>query len=351
MSTVGRSATFSPVSRTSRLVGVLAAACAVVFAVASCAVPGTPVTQIAGGFVNPWGLAFLPDGSALVSERNSARILQVSPSGAVTPRGSVPGVVPGGEGGLLGLAVAPTYATDHLVYAYLTSATDNRVVRFTLGSAPTPIVTGIPKANNHNGGRLAFGPDGMLYVSTGDAGNRANSQNLGSLGGKILRVTPTGTPAPGNPFANSRVYSYGHRNVQGLAWDGGGRMYATEFGQDTWDEVNRIVAGGNYGWPTVEGPATDPRFRAPLTTWRPADASPSGLAFAGEALWVGALRGQRLWRLQVSDTGTITGRTEYYRGTYGRIRAVAVTPDGQALWLTTSNGSNDRILRVPLSYS
>jgi len=128
-------------------------------------------------------------------------------------------------------------------------------------------------------------------------------------------------------------------------------MYATEFGQNTWDEVNRIVAGGNYGWPTVEGPSTDSRFRAPLTTWRPAEASPSGLAFAGEALWVGGLRGQRVWRLQISDAGTVTGRSEYYNNTYGRIRTVAVTPDQQALWITTSNGSNDRILRVPLSYS
>jgi glucose/arabinose dehydrogenase len=263
----------------------------------------------------------------------------------------VAGVVAAGEGGLLGLVASPTYAADGLVYAYTTTATDNRVVRFRLGEEPTPIVTGIPKGEHHNGGRLAFGPDRMLYVATGDAQETSHSQDLGSLGGKILRVTATGAPAPGNPFAGSRVYSYGHRNVQGLAWDGKGRMYATEFGQNTWDEVNRIVPGGNYGWPIVEGRAADPHFKDPLTVWPPADASPSGLTFAGQALWVGALRGQRLWRLGVDDAdGSVTTRTEYYRGTYGRIRSVVKTPDGRSLWLTTSNGSGDQVLKVPLVF-
>ncbi|MDQ1633891.1 MAG: hypothetical protein QOJ32_700 [Frankiaceae bacterium] len=319
---------------------------------AGCATPGTPVRQVAGNLAIPWGLAFLPDGSALVGQRDSARLIQIRPDGTTVARGTVPGVVHAGEGGLLGLAVSPNYAADGLVFAYTTTATDNRVVRFRFGTAPTAIVTGIPKGTNHNGGRLAFGPDRMLYVSTGDAGTRSRAQDRASLGGKILRVTTTGAPAPGNPFAGSRVYSYGHRNVQGMAWDGRGRMYATEFGQDTWDEVNRIVAGGNYGWPIVEGQAKDPRFRDPLTEWHPVDASPSGLAFAGQALWVGGLRGQRMWRLAVDDAnGTVTSRTEYYRGTYGRIRTVVTSPDGRSLWITTSNGSGDKVLKVPLAYS
>lgn len=319
---------------------------------AGCATPGTPVRQVAGNLATPWGLAFLPDGSALLGERDSARLTQIRPDGTTVARGTVPGVVPAGEGGLLGLAISPTYAADGLVFAYTTTAIDNRVVRFRLGAAPTAIVTGIPKGLHHNGGRLAFGPDRMLYVSTGDTGISSYSQDLASLGGKILRVTTSGAAATGNPFAGSRVYSYGHRNVQGMAWDGRGRMYATEFGQDTWDEVNRIVPGGNYGWPIVEGPATDPRFRAPLTVWHPVDASPSGLAFAGQALWVGGLRGERVWRLTVDDaSGAVTSRREYYRGTYGRIRTVVTSPDGQSLWITTSNGSGDKVLEVPLAYT
>jgi glucose/arabinose dehydrogenase len=324
---------------------------AVIAVAVGCATPGTPVRTVADNLSFPWGLAFLPDGSALVGERGSARLLQIRSDGTTVSRGTVPGIVPAGEGGLLGLAVSPTYATDGLVFAYATTATDNRVLRFRLGGEPTAIVTGIPKSEHHNGGRLAFGPDRMLYVATGDAETTSRSQDLASLGGKILRVTPAGAPAPGNPFPASPVWSYGHRNVQGLAWDEKGRMYATEFGQNTWDEVNRIVAGGNYGWPIVEGMDPDPRFRAPLTVWHPADASPSGLAFAGQALWVGALRGERVWRLGLDADGSIGPRSEYYRGTYGRIRTVVTAPDGRSLWITTSNGSGDKILEVPLSFS
>ncbi|RJL24435.1 PQQ-dependent sugar dehydrogenase [Bailinhaonella thermotolerans] len=311
---------------------------------------------VASGLAIPWGLAFLPDGSALVSERNSGRILQVRPGGAAQEVARVPGVVPGGEGGLLGIAVSPSYAQDGYVYAYFTASADNRVVRFRLGGTITPQVirSGIPKASIHNGGRIHFGPDGMLYAGTGDAGQTANAQNPQSLGGKILRMRPDGTVPPDNPTGGSLVYTLGHRNVQGLAWDARGLMYATEFGQNRWDEVNHIVAGGNYGWPTVEGTGTDPRFRNPIVTWTTAEASPSGAAIAGDTLFAAALRGTRLWRVPLTGSGGAGTPDSVLNGTYGRLRHVAVAPDGH-LWILTSNRDgrgtpvpeDDRVVRFP----
>ncbi|WP_181019429.1 PQQ-dependent sugar dehydrogenase [Nonomuraea typhae] len=307
---------------------------------------------VASGLQIPWGLAFLPDGSALVSERNSARIVQVRPGSAPVEVARVPGVVPGGEGGLLGIAVSPTYAQDRFVYAYHTAASDNRIVRFTLASptATTVIRSGIPKSSIHNGGRLAFGPDGMLYASTGDANNTGNAQNVQSLGGKILRMRPDGTVPPDNPFGGSPVYTLGHRNVQGLAWTAAGQMYATEFGQNTWDEVNQIVAGGNYGWPIVEGNGGDPRFRNPIVTWSTSEASPSGAAIIADTLFAAALRGTRLWRVSVTGGSP----DSVLRGTYGRLRHAAAAPDGY-LWIMTSNrdgrgtpsAQDDRVVRFP----
>jgi glucose/arabinose dehydrogenase len=321
------------------------------------AVPPTPrvANTIATGLAVPWGLAFLPDGSALVSERNTARIKRIA-NGTVTIVGTVPGVRTGGEGGLLGIAVAPTFATDRLVYAYFTSATDNRLVRMrfdtTLGT-PQNLITGIPRSTIHNGGRLAFGPDGFLYVSTGDAGNSSNAQNRSSLGGKILRVTPTGAAAPGNPTAGSRLWSLGHRNVQGLAFDSAGRLWAGEFGQNTWDELNLIRAGANYGWPTVEGRAGNPNFVDPIAQWSPAQASPSGVAFTRNTVWLASLRGQRLWGVPVLNGGPDGAPVSFLNGTHGRYRTVAPAPDG-SLWLITNNtdgrgtprASDDRIVRL-----
>ncbi len=312
---------------------------------------------LTSGLEVPWGLAFLPDGSALVSERVTARIHRVQPSGARSVVATVPGVVPGGEGGLMGLAVSPSYTTDRWVYAYFTAADDNRVVRFHLDTPGRRqvLLSGIPKAANHDGGRLAFGPDGMLYVGTGDAAEPSRAQSKESLGGKILRLRPDGGAAPGNPFGNA-VWSMGHRNVQGLAFDPQGRLWATEFGQNRWDEVNLITRGGNYGWPAVEGAGTGGgRFVAPKVVWRTDQASPSGLAYGGGELHVAALRGERLWEVPVTgtDVGTPVAR---YRGTYGRIRTAMLEPGGHALWLTTSNcdgrgacGSRkDLVVRVPL---
>ncbi|GIH10164.1 hypothetical protein Rhe02_82310 [Rhizocola hellebori] len=312
---------------------------------------------VATGMQIPWGLAFLPDGSALVSERATARIFRLRPGVAPALVATVPGVVPSGESGLLGLAVSPTFATDNLVYAYLTASADNRIVRFRLDTPGTVTVirSGIPKATIHDGGRLAFGPDGMLYAGTGDANNTANAQNLNTPAGKILRMTPTGGVPAGNPFANSVVYSYGHRNVQGLAWDPQGRLFATEFGQNAIDEVNQIVAGGNYGWPTCEGTCNNPAFRNPIVTWTTAEASPSGTAIANNTLFAAALRGTRLWLVPLNGSGGTSGPpTIELQGTYGRIRTVAIGPDGY-LWIATSNrdgrgtpvASDDRVVRFP----
>jgi len=317
-------------------------------------------TVLVSGLAAPWGLAFLPNGDALVTERDSGRLLSVDRSGEVEevqqlPEGGT------GEGGLLGVAVSPNYESDGLVYAYYTTAQDNRVVRFRLGEEPETILTGIPVASFHNGGRIAFGPDGLLYVGTGDAGERGTAQDPNSLGGKILRLTPGGNVPSNNPFPNNPVYSYGHRNVQGLAWDENGQLYASEFGQNTYDEVNRIVPGGNYGWSNVEGTGGEPTYIDPITTFATREASPSGAEILKNGAipqWEGnfftaGLRGQRLWRLAIDESGAVTEREALLQGEAGRLRHVAQAPDG-SLWVLTNNRdgrgtpiqSDDRILRL-----
>jgi glucose/arabinose dehydrogenase len=310
---------------------------------------------LATGLSVPWGVAFLPGGDALVSERTTGRIVRVSPGGRKRVVMRIPGVDTGaGEGGLLGLAVSPSYGSDRLVYAYFTSNTDNRIVRFRLGGRVRPILTGIRREFNHNGGRIAFGPDGKLYAGVGDAVDSDLSQNRRSLNGKILRMNPNGSVPAGNPFGDSLVWSLGHRNVQGLAWDSRGRLWATEFGQDTFDEVNLIRPGRNYGWPEVEGRGSTGggRFTNPAVTWRTSEASPSGVAIRGRTLYVGALRGEAVLRVRLrgeraSKRGSLLG------GRYGRIRTVVRAPDG-SLWVTTSNRDgrgdprrgDDRIVRL-----
>jgi glucose/arabinose dehydrogenase len=325
---------------------------------------GPPAAQpavrvIATGLQVPWGIAFLPGGDALVSERTTGRIVRVpAAGGAPQPLMQVPGVdTNAGEGGLLGLAVSPAYARDRLVYAYFTSAQDNRVVRFTLGGAPQPVLTGLERNAIHDGGRIAFGPDGMLYVGTGDAGNGPVAQDPESLNGKILRLRPDGGVPDDNPFRGSPVWSVGHRNVQGLAWDRARRLWEAELGQDRFDEVNIIRPGRNYGWPRVEGrgDTRGGRYANPLVTWPTAEASPSGAAVAGDALYVGALRGERLWRVPI-DGDRAGAPQALLDGRFGRLRTVVAAPDG-SLWVTTSNrdgrgspaAGDDRIIRVAVT--
>ncbi len=310
---------------------------------------------IATGLNVPWGLAFLPDGDALVSQRDAATIVRVSPTGEVTELGPVPGVTPGGEAGLLGIALDPDDPT--VLFAFTTTASDDRVLRMSIAgdsiSDVTPILTGIPIGSRHHGGRLLFDDDGMLFVSTGDAGRGETAQDRDALGGKILRITTDGDPAPGNPFDN-RTWSYGHRNIEGLALDADGRLWASEFGEKTADELNLIERGGNYGWPQVEGTGGAEGEIDPLVTWGTDECSPAGLAITRSTAFVAALQGQSVFAVPL-DGETAGEPVEYFAGEFGRIRNVFVAPD-ESLWVTTSNTDgrsdpaegDDRILRVML---
>jgi glucose/arabinose dehydrogenase len=259
-----------------------------------------------------------------------------------------------GEGGLLGIALSPDYANDGLVYAYYTTDSDNRIVRFKLGGGVEPLVTGIARGVIHDGGRIAFGPDGKLYAGTGETGNGPLAQDLSVPNGKILRMNPDGSVPDDNPFPGSRVWSYGHRNVQGLAWDRRGRLWSSELGQNRVDEVNLIRRGRNYGWPEVEGrgDTRGGRFTNPAATFSTSEASPSGDAVVGRRLYVAALGGRSLWRLTLRGNRAVH-KTRLYEGRWGRLRTVARAPDG-TLWITTSNtdgrgsptGSDDRIISV-----
>ena len=327
----------------------------------SSAAAPVPQPRVAGvvatGLDVPWGIAFLPDGSALVSERDEARIVRVTSAGDVSDVGPVAQVAGGGEGGLLGIALSPSFAEDRTLFAYFTSGPQNVVARLVLDDAyrisdQQTVFDGIPSGPIHDGGRIAFGPDGFLYVGTGEAGRRDPAQDPDDLGGKILRITRDGDPAPGNPTEGSPVWTLGHRNVQGLAWDSRGRMWASEFGQNTWDELNQVVAGDNYGWPEVEGRSGESRFRDPVRQWHTDVASPSGIAVAQGSVFMASLRGERLWQVPLLASGTGRPRALLTQR-YGRLRAVAVAPDG-SLWVLTNNtdgrGSprqgDDRIVRL-----
>lgn len=311
---------------------------------------------VASGLQTPWDVDFLDDGSALVTLRDPAEVIRLDGDRTVTldaggTGGKVPGVQHESEDGLLGLAVGP----DDGVYLYMTTDKDHRVVRYDLEGdslvAPEVIVEGIPRYEQHAGGRLAFGPDGYLYVTTGDARNLDLPQDTSSLAGKILRVTTAGEPAPGNPFDNE-VWSYGHRNVQGIGWTSDGMMYASEFGSSEFDELNRITKGGNYGWPHIEGWSGEDDYIDPLVTWSTSEASPSGIAVTDEGVWLSALMGERLWYVPLGPDGEV-GEPRAHQLDLGRLRAVVIPPDG-GLWVVTSNTdgrgdpapSDDRIVRL-----
>jgi glucose/arabinose dehydrogenase len=313
------------------------------------------LTTVATGLDVPWGVAFLPNRDALVAERHSGRIVRVSRSGrrkqaVMRIRGVAKAA---GEGGLLGLAVSPDYARDGWVYAYFTTARDNRIARFRLGGALRPILTGLRRGSVHNGGRIAFGPDGKLYAGVGDTGDDQLAQDRESLNGKILRLNPDGSVPDDNPFAGRAIWSYGHRNVQGLSWDAEGRMWATEFGQNRFDEINLIRAGRNYGWPDVEGRGSTSggRYVNPVVTWPTSEASPSGAAIVEKTMYVAALQGEALLRVRL--LGTRARKLPAVLRGHGRIRTVVRAPDG-ALWVTTSNrdgrglrrNGDDRIIRL-----
>jgi len=325
---------------------------------------GRPV-ELTTGLEAPWGLTFLPDRSALVSERISGEILRVPANGGTPQRvGVVPGVHVSSEGGLLGIAASPRFATDRTVYAVVSGRDENRVVALTIArdhrslTVGRVLLDGIRTADRHHGGRIAIGPDGHLWIGTGDAFDPANAADDDSLNGKILRIAVDGSVPGGNP-GSSPIYSKGHRNVQGIAFGPDGTAYASELGHRTWDEVNVLRAGADYGWPETEGTAGSTGV-APIATIHPDEASPSGVAYAKGSLWIGALGGQRLWQLPVRGRAATGGPIAHFTGDHGRIRTVEVAPDG-ALWLVTSNTDratwggtdprpgDDRILRVEVN--
>ncbi|WP_241988455.1 sorbosone dehydrogenase family protein [Cryobacterium sp. TMT1-3] len=326
---------------------------------------GEPVVM-ASGLAAPWSILPLPDGATLISERDTTRVREFLPDGSLREAGSIAAARPGGEGGLLGLAFLPDTSAPGgagWVYAYFTTASDNRIERMPLAGspgshtlgAPTLVLDSIPRAGNHNGGRIAFGPDGLLYASVGDAGNTATAQDTGSLGGKILRLTPTGAVPEGNPFG-TLVYSFGHRNPQGLAWDSRGQLWASEFGQNTWDELNRIVPGGNYGWPLVEGQAGDPAYVDPEQQWSTDQASPSGIAIVNDTIFMASLRGERLWSIPITAASSTDTPTEWFVNSYGRLRDVVPGP-ADTLWFVSNNtdgrgspaAGDDRLYQVQVA--
>ncbi len=308
------------------------------------------VSTVAQGLRVPWALAFLPNGDLMFTERPGRvrivknNVLQQEPVGELANVAAI------GEGGLLGMALHPAFASNRYVYFYYTysvvgDATKNRLVRMkyendALG-AETVLIDAIPGANIHNGGRIKFGPDGFLYIGTGDAAEPSLAQDTGSLAGKILRVTDGGAAAPGNPFSN-RTYSYGHRNPQGLAWDSAGQLWASEHGPDGQDELNVIDAGANYGWPTIRGNQQQEGMVKPVAhsgtdTW-----APSGMSIIGSKVYLASLRGAAVTVMSLPNG---TNLTQYFKDEYGRLRDVVIGPDGM-MYVSTSNTNEDKILRI-----
>ena len=305
--------------------------------------PSGGVEVVAQGLQAPWSILRLPTGGVLVSERDTANVVEVQGDGSLRVAATVPGWSPAARAGSSGSPSVPSDGDrPDYVYAYFTAASDNRIVRMPLtgapGSlglgAPEDVLTGIPKAGNHDGGRIAFGPDGFLYATAGDAGNRDAAQDPASLSGKILRMTPDGRPAPGNPFDNL-TWSFGHRNPQGIAWDAAGDLWAAEFGQNTWDELNRITRGANYGWPVVEGAGRRPADSStPSRSGRPPRRARAGSrSSATPCSWRPSAASGCGRSLRPRRGGALTA-TPWFVGELGRLRDVTAGPDGE-LWFIT----------------
>lgn len=325
--------------------------------------PKQDVEIIAEHLDIPWEMVFLPDGSMLVTERPGT-LVKIQKEKKTIP---ISGVEHRGEGGLLGLALHPDFARNNFIYVYLTTQDDgkllNRVERYVLRDSSVTdrvvILDGIPGSSQHDGGRIAFGPDKKLYITTGDAGTSSNAQDTSSLSGKILRVNDDGSIPSDNPFS-SAVYSYGHRNPQGLAWDKGQVLWATEHGRSVpksgFDEVNRIEKGKNYGWPTIQGDESRAGMETPVIhsgandTW-----APSGMAVVGNTLFFTGLRGQALYSARI-EGGTLQDLTTSVSQEYGRLRTVVVGADTR-LYILTNNtdgrgkpkSGDDKIIRLNLS--
>lgn len=309
------------------------------------------VGTAATGLTTPWGVDFLPNGVAVVTERTTGRVLLITPpqdaqggqagKGTVTDLGRIKNLDFRGDGGLLGVAVSPAFVSDQSLYFYESTHKDNRVVRMPLTNSGlgqgSDVLTGIPHGLTNNGGRLRFGPDGYLYVGTGDAGNPALAQRPKSLAGKVLRITANGQAAPGNP-KDGLAWASGFRDVLGIAFDGDGQLWATDAGPHQ-DELNRVLPGDNGGWPRHEGAGGPKRFVHPQVTWAPGRATPGAMGFVGSYLWISGVQGQNLWRVKVED-GHAGDVTPYFdsgrKSTYGALRAVSLAPDGR-LWLATTN--------------
>ncbi|BCM72111.1 MULTISPECIES: PQQ-dependent sugar dehydrogenase [Streptomyces] len=319
------------------------------------------ISTLTKQLTTPWGISFLRGHkAALVTERDTADVWKVALDGAKKKVGTVPEAVWSEEtqdkGGLLGVAVSPTWngTTDQDVFFMETTREDNRVVKMRFDgnklSGYDPILTGITRDSQHNGGKIAFGPDGYLYVTTGDAQKRQLAQDKKSLNGKILRITKSGAAAPGNPFG-TRVYSYGHRNPQGLAWDRAGHLWSTEIGAEKWDELNLVKPGRNYGWPTCEGTCNAAGTTNPKMVWDPDEGGvPAQVAVVDNVLYATTLSGRRLWRMPIDSTGEDVGpATAYYNGAYGRLRALAKVPGADQLWVGTSDRGNDKDLLLKVT--
>lgn len=319
---------------------------------------------VAENLAVPWEVVVLGEDRYLVTERTGDLLLLANGERHVLERFDDLNQPALGEGGLLGIAVHPDFADNRYLYVYQTvdnASVENTVRRFEVDFAAneltneTTIIDGIPSARFHNGGRIAFGPDDYLYLTTGDATNASLAQQRDSLAGKILRLHDDGSVPEDNPFDNA-VYSYGHRNPQGLTWDDEGRLWATEHGSSARDELNQVEAGHNYGWPAITGSETNPSMEAPAfhstqyETWAPA-----GAATHDGSVFFGGLRGERLYEAQVVD-GRVTGLVAHFSGDFGRIRAVTLGPNAEYLYLTTSNtdgrgeagATDDQLVRVPV---